>query len=645
MGLGLLLLLCGAPAAEVPSGFLAEMLATNLNAPTALAVAKDGRILIADQTGPLRVFKNGRLLSAPALDLTGRVDDYWERGLIGATLHPDFPHTPYVFVVYVGKQPFVHHVVSRFTMLGDRADPASEFVLLEGDDQKNLGGTVAGGHQGGPIRFGNDGKLYIAIGEQTAGQPAQSLNTLQGKILRINSDGSIPNDNPFFTRTTGKYRAIWAYGIRNSFGLAFQPNSGRMFFTDVGGSAFEEVNELVRGANYGWPQAEGFSTNAALRNPLYTYSPLLGRSIVGAAFCSDSASFGPPWAEKFFFADWAANWIKALDPDQPTNVLTFARGLDAPVAIEFAPDGALLVLNRGTLWRDGKKWRPDTGSLLRIRAGVNATKRQPFPPTAPTIANLVELNPFVPPWQPGVLTRHWIALPPGKKPLINAEDEFAFPAGTIIAQEHLVEKTRKLFETHVFWFDVVSRYSRTARAAAYHADGRLIEDGEIISLPDDPGHRWFSPGTEERLNLDMSVIGFLLPVSPRQLTSDQLAAWQLPNRSRLVALNDATAPLADRVRSYLDVNCSGCHRPGGPSRGNFDARFTTSLGRQKLINGELAAGDLGVVDARVIVPGHPEKSILLERLTRHDAFRMPPVSLNDDPNPVLPLLRQWIEGF
>jgi len=190
---GCLLLGCNLlDAATVPAGFTEELLLTNLNAATALSVAPDGRIFVADQTGPLRVWKNGRLLPTPALDLTGRVDDYWERGLIGLTLHPDFPRTPHLFVLYVAKQPFTHHVLSRFTMLGDRCETNSELVLLEGDDQKRFGGSQPGGHQGGPIRFGPDGKLYVALGEQTAGNPSQSLEALQGKILRLNPDGRIP---------------------------------------------------------------------------------------------------------------------------------------------------------------------------------------------------------------------------------------------------------------------------------------------------------------------------------------------------------------------------------------------------------------------------------------------------------------------
>jgi glucose/arabinose dehydrogenase len=691
-------------AAEAPEGFTVETLATNLNAATALAVAPDGRIFIADQTGPLRVWKNGRLLATPALDLTGRVDDYWERGLIGVTLPPDFPHTPHLFVVYVAKEPFTHHVVSRFTMLGDRADPASELVLLKGDDQGTLGGKVPHGHQGGPLRFGPDGRLYIGLGEQTAGEPAQLLTTLQGKILRLNPDGTIPADNPFYTLTTGKYRAIWATGIRNPFGLAFQPETGRLFESDVGQSSWEEVNDIVRGANYGWPQAEGMSTNAAFTNPLHVYPPAIGRSIVGAAFypkfpgaagvgrlksVSDrgaqsqsapsavSSCFPEKWRGKFFFADWAANWVKALDAEAPTNVVTFAKGFNGPVALEVAPDGSLLVLNRGTIWRDGRKWQANSGSLVRIRhRGTTpdlAREREPRPALPRTLAaakvftslapltprtSFVEFQINAPPWQPGVAARRWISLPAGARLAINADGEFEFPPGAVVVQHHVIGKTGAPFETQVLWLTG----PRTARAAAYrwNTDGRdatLVEEGEVITLPGDAAHRWFSPGAEEYLNLDTLVVGFLLPVSPRQLQrEDQLVKWRdrgwfdpaldarrLAAIPRLAALSDTAAPLEQRVRSYLDVNCAACHRPGGPSRGNFDARYLTPLAGQNLIHGELVAGDLGIPGARVVVPGHPAKSVLLQRLLNRDVFRMPPVAVNNEVQPITVTVKEWIE--
>jgi glucose/arabinose dehydrogenase len=673
-------------ATEVPDGFSVEALATNLNAATAFAIAPDGRIFIADQTGPLRVWKNGSMRPVPVLDLSERLDTYWERGLIGVALHPDFPHTPHLFVMYVAKSPVPHHVVSRFTMLGDRADVSSERVLLEGDDQTKIDGKLPWGHQGGPICFSADGKLYLGIGEQTARTPAQSLESIQGKILRINPDGTIPEDNPFFAQTTGKYRAIWALGLRNPYGLAVEPGSGRLFETDVGDAAFEEVNEIVPGGNYGWPHVEGYSTDPRFKNPLHAYPHAIGRCVVGGTFCPTSTSAGSStglfpekWRGKFFFADWSDNWMKALDPAAPLNAATFAKGFNAPVAIQFTSDGSLLVLNRGTIWRDGKKWQPNTGSLVRIRYGngspaatSTSTSRPPLPHTIAAADVVKSLDPFVPrdgfepfqialpPWQPGVIANRWIALLSGEKLGVDADGQFVFPKGATVVQHFTVEKTGAPFETQVLWFTG----PRTARAAAYRwsinaKDATLVEDGEILPLPGNSKRFWFSPGAEHELNLDLTVAGFVLPLNIRQLNChDQLQQWsergwfdgslsvaKLTAVPKLAALDDSTASPELRVRSYLDVNCATCHRPGGPSRGNFDARLTTPFASQKLINGDLVAGDLAIPGARVIVPGHPEKSVLLQRLLRDDAFRMPPVNVNHEPQPVVPLLEEWIRSL
>ena len=157
------------------------------------------------------MIKDGSLLSEPFLSV--EADYTWERGLIGVALDPDFAGNSFVYVCYVTPRPFVHHRISRFTARGDVALAGSEFVLFEGDDQAKLGGSVPNGHQGGAIHFGVDGKLYVALGDQTAGAPAQDLTTLQGKLLRLNPDGSIPADNPFYGKAHGKYRAIWALGL------------------------------------------------------------------------------------------------------------------------------------------------------------------------------------------------------------------------------------------------------------------------------------------------------------------------------------------------------------------------------------------------------------------------------------------------
>jgi putative heme-binding domain-containing protein len=143
----------------LPAGFETMIIATNLTGLTALETTRDGRIFVCEQTGALRVVKDGVLLEEPFVTLP--VEAYWERGLIGVTVHPDFPEVPEVFVCYVAKDPYSHHRVSRFIADGDVAVPGSEMILLAGDDQSQLGGKVPAGHQGGALHFGPDGTLYI----------------------------------------------------------------------------------------------------------------------------------------------------------------------------------------------------------------------------------------------------------------------------------------------------------------------------------------------------------------------------------------------------------------------------------------------------------------------------------------------------
>ena len=345
----------------LPSGFHADIMATGLTGATAMEVSRDGRIFLCEQTGALRIVKDGKLLAEPFVKLP--VDATWERGLIGVTLAPDFPKTPHVFVCYVAARPYPHHVVSRFTAAGDVARPGSETILLEGDDQTKLGGTVPAGHQGGALHFGPDGKLYIAIGDQTAGKPAQDLHSLLGKLLRVSADGSIPDDNPFVSQTTGKYRAIWALGLRNPFTFAFQPETGRLFINDVGGRS-EEINDGIAGANYGWPTVEhGPTTDPHFRGPIHYYPEAC---ISGGAFAPRSLRWPSEYRDRYFFADFKHGWIKMLDPAKPATARSFATSVRRPVDLRFATDGSLLVLLRDA-WVIDKLFKGGTGVLLRIR--------------------------------------------------------------------------------------------------------------------------------------------------------------------------------------------------------------------------------------------------------------------------------------
>jgi putative heme-binding domain-containing protein len=345
---------------QLPPGFKAEIVVSGLTGATAFEIARDGRIFIGEQPGTLRVVKQGKLLPEPFVRLP--VDSAWERGLIGVTVAPDFPATPHVYVCYVAAKPYPHHVISRFRAAGDVAETGSEQILLRGDDQRRLGGSVPAGHQGGAIHFGKDGKLYIAIGDQTAGQPAQEMNSLLGRMLRLNPDGSIPADNPFVSRAIGKYRGTWALGMRNPFTFAVQPETGRIFINDVGGIA-EEINEGFAGANYGWPVVEhGPTSDPRFRGPIHHYPTAC---IAGGAFAPRDLPWPKEYRGRYFFGDFNHGTIKTIDADRPGLSRTFATGLRRPVDLHFGGDGHLYALLRDAWVIDGA-FKSGTGVLLRI---------------------------------------------------------------------------------------------------------------------------------------------------------------------------------------------------------------------------------------------------------------------------------------
>ncbi|WP_197441139.1 PQQ-dependent sugar dehydrogenase [Thalassoglobus neptunius] len=345
---------------RVADGYEVETILTGLDGATALEVLPDGRILVCEQTGKVRVVENGKLLPEPFVTLP--VDSSWERGVIGVTVDPEFPEVPYVYVCWVAADPYPHHRVSRFEADGNVAIASSEKVLLVGDNQQKMGGKVPNGHQGGALHFGPEGHLFIGIGEQTAGEPAQHLDTFLGKTLRIDKDGGIPDDNPFLNQTSGKYQAIWAYGARNPFTFAFRESDGLMLINDVGGK-FEEVNRGTKGVNYGWPTVDhGPQPNdSQYSGPIYWYPQA---SISGGDFAPKE--FSSKWEGDYFFADFVHGWIKRLDPDHPDQVSDFAAGLRRPVDLRFGDDGSLYVLLRNA-WVIDNKFAGGTGSLVRFR--------------------------------------------------------------------------------------------------------------------------------------------------------------------------------------------------------------------------------------------------------------------------------------
>lgn len=358
---------------SLPTGFTWTEVAAGITGATAMAVAPDGLVFVCEQTGALRVVKDGNLLDRPFLRV--EVDSWWERGLIGVAVDPDFVNNGFVYVCYVAKAPYPHHKVSRFTARGNVAVDGSELVLLEGDDQTPIGGPYPFGHQGGSLHFGKDGTLFLGLGEQSVGWPAQRMDMLQGKLLRINPDGSVPVDNPFVATARGKYRAIWALGLRNPFTFAVQPGTGRIAIGDVGG-AREEINVAARGANYGWPTVEhGPTADARFRGPIHHYPT---SSVTGLAFVPGESAFPPKYRGKLLFADFMLGWIKALDPENPRDVAEFGRGFRRISDMAFAPDGRLYLLERDA-WVIDRDFRPKSGRLLEVRYQPGAS----LPPSRP----------------------------------------------------------------------------------------------------------------------------------------------------------------------------------------------------------------------------------------------------------------------
>jgi glucose/arabinose dehydrogenase/subtilase family serine protease len=339
-------------AANLPPGVYEEQFAAGLIEPTAMQFAPDGRLFIAQQGGTILIVKDGQLLSTPFVDIA--VDAGPNTGLLGLAFDPDFSQQPYVYVHYtVATQPR-HNRVSRFTANGDVAVAGSEVALLELDDITN------GGHFGGALHFGADGTLFLAVGDNLRSGLSQALDSLFGKVLRINADGSMPADNPFVGVATGKYQAIWALGLRNPFTFAVQPGTGRIFINDVGQGTWEEINEGAAGANYGWNIHEGPTSEPGFVSPIHWYghgnTSSTGCAITGGAFYNPPVAQFPELVGRYFFSDYCGGWIRHLDPAQPSESAPFATGIASPVDLKVGPDGGLYYLAR------------DQGAVYRVLA-------------------------------------------------------------------------------------------------------------------------------------------------------------------------------------------------------------------------------------------------------------------------------------
>ena len=238
-----------------------EVWVDSLNIPWSLIFLPDGRALISERPGHIRLIKDRVLHEKPYAE--PETVHYGEGGLMGLTLHPEFPREPYIYAMYTyRKKGELYNRVVRLQDLGERG--VLDRVVID---------EIPGGryHNGGRIAFGPDGMLYVTTGETFNAQLAQNLNSLGGKILRVTPEGGIPEDNPF------PGSPIYSYGHRNPQGLAWHPQTKDLFASEHGPSgesfkfAHDEINVITKGGNYGWPEVIGRDGNERYINPLVVW--------------------------------------------------------------------------------------------------------------------------------------------------------------------------------------------------------------------------------------------------------------------------------------------------------------------------------------------------------------------------------------
>lgn len=398
-----------APAA--PAGFSVQTVASGFNLPTAFAITPDGRMFVAEKSGVVRVWKDGAILPAPLIDISAIVNDYWDRGLLGMTLDPSFASNGYIYLLYAYEPTQTDDAtaktgrLSRYTVVGDTAAPATEKIILGTLGNAPCSQYPVGadcipqdwyGHGVGSVRFGNDGTLFVTNGDDATwtgvddpALRAQDIDSLAGKLIRVDANGKGLADNPFWNGNPDAARSkVWAYGLRNAFRFSVRPGSGNpgaVYAGEVGWNEVEEIDVIKKGNNLGWPCYEGAGIQAGYQfktacqalysavladpskhtPPVYAYNHAgESASVTGGTFYMGSA-YPPQYQGKYFFGDYVRSWLKFAGFDAndalSSGPADFDVGAEAAVDIQEGPDGRLYYVSI------------TTGEIRRYVYGVTTT--------------------------------------------------------------------------------------------------------------------------------------------------------------------------------------------------------------------------------------------------------------------------------
>ncbi|MCW1969099.1 MAG: PQQ-dependent sugar dehydrogenase [Anaerolineae bacterium] len=383
-GFGLMSPRPAAAEIKLPEGFVAEVIAADFDQPTAFDFLPDGRILVAERAGMVKVVKDRLIYAQPMIDLRHEVNTGGlDRGLIDVAVDPKFVVNGYIYLLYIydapqqkpdADEPRNGRLV-RYTVVGDAVDPDSALVLL--DDYV----CETRNHGVGSIRFAPNGAMFVSLGDGAISEQktelsysAQDLNVLNGKIIRIDPatgagigpkwGGATEAGNPLYDSANPKSARsrIWSWGYRNPFRMGVHPVTGVPIVGDVGWNSIESLQQATAGSNMGWPCYEGDQLRPEYQKhpicerlkpsdvtpPFYAYSHAgANASLTGGAF-NPGGNLPDAMTGDYFFADYSKQFIKraSLDSNGKFKVVAgFGEGMGEPVDLKFSPDGRLFYLS------------------------------------------------------------------------------------------------------------------------------------------------------------------------------------------------------------------------------------------------------------------------------------------------------------
>lgn len=650
------------------------------------AALRDGRVVSFAAKNPTAA----PTVVADLAQLTGMpVVQSSEGGLLGLAFHPKFAQNGRLFLSWTtdGGPENLRSIVSRLTSTDGGLSFGQHEVILGPFDQP------AGNHNGGGAAFGPDGFLYLSFGD--GGGNADSFSNGQtttgffSKILRIDVDTPppsggtyvIPDGNPY--KNGGGEPAAFARGFRNPFRFSFDRASGDLWVGDVGEVAWEEIDRVQVGGNYGWPCREGahdlitpaiapercaVNTGIGLLDPVAEIPHAAAnpsRSITGG-FVYRGARI-PSFVGRYVFGDFVTQELFALSFDPttggPITTVLNTGGVPAGSWVAFAEDhdGELYAVSIDGAIYEMLPAGPPQGTTFPERLSQTGCV-DPSDPKRPAVG-LVPYRVNAQLWSDGAEKERWLAIPDGKTIAVKPDGDFDLPVGSVVMKTFALAGKR--VET---------------RLLVRHADGEWAgydyewndAQTDALLLPSNKTKRigaqsWYFPSRGDCVRCHTAAAGRTLGLELGQLNgeltytstnriSNQLATLEhigLFDKplgkppADIVAYPDplGPGPLEPRARAYLHANCAQCHRPGNASRSDMDLRFATLLHDALACGVDAKVDDLGLVGAKIVAPGMPASSVLSLRAHATGASRMPPLATKLVDTQGVRVVDDWIQSL